>query len=63
MIRRSWSVAGQVYGVDIDTGNSGALYADSFILHEHYRSISNIVGENILVVSGVKKTRPSKMEI
>jgi len=37
MIRRSWSVAGQVYGVDIDTGNSGALYADSFILHEHYR--------------------------
>ena len=49
MIRRSWSVAGQVYGVDIDTGNSGALYADSFILHEHYRSISNIVGVNILV--------------
>ena len=28
---------GEVYGVDIDTGNSGALYADSFVLHEHYR--------------------------
>merc|ERR550517_356725 len=38
MVRRSWSQPGQVYGVDIDTGNSGALYADSFILHEHYRS-------------------------
>merc|ERR550517_728453 len=37
MVRRSWSQPGQVYGVDIDTGNSGALYADSFILHEHYR--------------------------
>ena len=28
---------GEVYGVDINTGNSGALYADSFVLHEHYR--------------------------
>ena len=37
MVRRSWSLPGQVYGVDIDTSNSGALYADSFILHEHYR--------------------------
>lgn len=28
---------GEVFGVDIDTINTGIAYADSFILHEHYR--------------------------
>ena len=37
MTKRAWSCPGEVYGVDINTGNSGALYADSFVLHEHYR--------------------------
>ena len=37
MEKVAWCREGAVYGVDISTTNSGAPYADSFVLHEHYR--------------------------
>ena len=40
--QKPYCCPGKVYGVDVDISNTGIAFADTFVIHEHWRYTQNI---------------------